>query len=288
LSGLIVCGTCGRRYHGDSRSYLCSTSRTSNKPGRCSSRRVREAPLIAAIDELVQKQLGTPAATAALRRKIEERLAAAKKTAADEGPGLRKRLESLDRQLSAGAARLLEVPPGLVPELAKALEAVRGERDALASKLEATGNRRPAEPTPKAIVDQVMSFVRDLKKAAQEGDPALINHCFRRLGVQIVIKRNDRKAAEATVKLLLIGDLLESLECSQQVTITHFVEENVALPPAMPPGFAKGNKFGRGLPSDKARAASLARWRKQREAQTRAATKAAGRAKRSRRPAASR
>jgi DNA invertase Pin-like site-specific DNA recombinase len=212
LSGLIICGKCGRRYHGEGGSYLCSTSRSSKKPDRCSARRVREAPIVAVIDELVQKHLGTPAVAAALRRKIEARLAAAKTDAAADEPAKQKRLQSLERQLRDGAARLLEVPPGLVPELAKALEAVREERDTLASQIEANGKSRPAEPTPKAIVDQMMSLVSDLKKASQKGDAALINHCFRRLGVEIVIRRNDRTAAEATVRLLSIGDSTESLK----------------------------------------------------------------------------
>jgi hypothetical protein len=177
---------------------------------------------------------------------------------------MRKRLESLERQLRDGAARLLEVPPGLVPELAKALETVREERDAVAAQREGLGKRRPSKSVPRAIVDEMMVAARDLKKAAKACKPALINHCFRRLGVEIVIKQNTAEAVDAEVRILSTGDSMESRGCSQRLTIRHFLVENVRLPPSNPPGFQKGNKCGRGLPPDKARQASLARWRRKR------------------------
>ena len=213
LSGMILCETCGRRYHGDGGVYRCSSAKLTSKPDRCSPHRITEGPLIAAIDELVQKHLGTPKGASLLRQKIEKMLTSRRAEEADEKPALRKRLASLDQQLRDGTARLLIVPPGLVPELSKAIDAVREERDALAGQLDRQASQRPSEASPKVIVDRMIELVSDLKKAAKAGDSALVNHCFKRMGVEIVIRKNTAKGAEAEVRLLSIGDSLASLGC---------------------------------------------------------------------------
>jgi site-specific DNA recombinase len=281
LSGLIICGNCGRRYHGDKGSYRCSSAKLTKKPGRCAPHRVSEAPLIDTIDELLRKHFGTPALASRLRRKIEQRFAADKADAAGEAPALRKRLAALDRQLADGTARLLVIPAGMVPELAKALDAVRSERDSLAGRLERANAKPAAEAAPKVLVERMAAMATDFAKAAKAGDPALVNHCLRRMGVEIAIVRNTAAGAEAEVRLLPVGDSLRSRDRAQQVNARHLLVKNVTLPPRNPPGFRPGNKFGRGLPSDKARAASLVYWNRRRREQH----ESAGKASRRRRPA---
>jgi len=282
LSGLIICENCGRRYHGDNGAYRCSSAKLTKKPGRCSPHRVSEAPLVSAIDELLRKHFGTPALASMLRQKIEQRLAADKAEAAGEAPALRKRIAKLDRQLADGTARLLAVPPGLVPELAKALDAVRSERDGLTGRLERAAAKPVAAAAPKAIVDRMASMATEFAKAAKAGDPALVNHCLRRIGVEIAIVRNDAEGAVAEVRLLPIGDSLTSRVRAQRVTARHLLAKTIAMPPRNPPGFAKGNRCqAKGNTPEKARKASLALWSRRRREQLEADAKATRR----RRPA---
>ena len=210
LSGLIICRQCGRRFHGEAGAYKCSSSNLSKKPGRCSGHRIKEAPILSLIEEMIQRHLGTPSATARLRQAIEKRIATDKAKATDELPQLRKHLASLERQLRDGAAKLLAVPPGLVPELAKALDVVREERDGLASHLDQLSKKPAAKPTPKAVVDEIAGLARDLKKAMAKADPALVNHCLKRIGTEITIHSNTREKVEAEVRLFAIGDSVAS------------------------------------------------------------------------------
>jgi DNA invertase Pin-like site-specific DNA recombinase len=266
LSGLIVCGNCGRRYHGDRHSgknlyYKCSNGVSTKKPGRCSGRRLREDKLLAVVNEIVQRHLGSPAAVARLRKHIAKLLEGRAQATASQGPALRKQLEALEAKLHEGTARLLVVPAGLVPELSKAIDAVREERDAVAERL----SRQPASKAPgkasEALVDRLQSMLADLSKAGGKGSQAIVNASLIKAGLEIVVDRNDTEGADVTCRLLSVGDSLSTTARDQRVSTAYLFEEKTHIEPLPPPGFAKGNRAqAKGNTPEKGRAASTARW----------------------------
>jgi DNA invertase Pin-like site-specific DNA recombinase len=219
LSGLIRCLNCGKGMYGDGGCYRCSTGSRGADGKQCSNRRVPQAPLIEMITATLKEELGSPTVLPVLRNRISKYVTAAfEKPKADPAIAIRKQIAELDKRLTDGAARLLVVPPGLVPELSRAIDAVRRERDGLADRLAMTQESGDAVATPPVprIVDELMDRFHRLDQAIAGSDPARINEAFRKLGVRVSVhaRQGDSKAFTASIELQPSGVLSQALKSS--------------------------------------------------------------------------
>lgn len=257
LSGVIVCDRCGRKLHRDGGRWLCSSSKQTNKPNRCSGKRLREDMLRQLMDDTIQQHLLSDSGVALLEQRLEKAIARLDRQQKDDRPAMRKRLASLEKQLADGAMRLLKVPAGLIPSLSEALDAVRAERDRLAEAL-AQQDREPAAPSPTARLREIVAQAgKALPKASRY--PEAYNAMLRQMGAEIRVLQNDSEAIRLEARLLPVGEFRRSSGCASEPT-GYLILEIFKAPPGAEPGFRPGNKLGRGLPPEKARAAARARW----------------------------
>ncbi|MFM9025756.1 MAG: zinc ribbon domain-containing protein, partial [Planctomycetaceae bacterium] len=220
LSGLIRCMNCGKGMYGDGGCYRCSTGSRGADGKQCSGRRVPQKPLIEMITARLKEEFSTPKAMAVLRSRISKYVEEAfEKPKADPAVGIRKQIAELDKTLSDGAARLLIVPPGLVPEMSKALESVRRDRDALIEKLAIAqeAHEAVAAPPPAKIVSELVERFRQLDKVIAGADAARINEAFQRIGVRVNVhaRERDSKTFTASVELQPSGVLFRALKSSK-------------------------------------------------------------------------
>ena len=193
LSGLVVCQQCGRAMHSDNGGFRCPTSSDHTPGKRCSGSRIPAGRLLDELAAGIEAELLEPRIAKLLPGRIAK-LVAAKQAQPSDGQeeSLASRLEALERQLADGAARLTLVPVGLVPEIAKALEGIRQERDAASARLEALRAQQPqGVVSVEEITAQVLASAKAVRKALQAADAGAANDGLRRLGTRISIERND-------------------------------------------------------------------------------------------------
>jgi DNA invertase Pin-like site-specific DNA recombinase len=250
LSGLIRCMNCGKGMYGDGGCYRCSTGSRGADGKQCSNRRVPQKPLIEMITAKLKEELGSPKVLPVLRNRIAEYVAEAfDKPKADPSAGIRKQIADLDKRLADGASRLLVVPPGLVPELAKAIDAVRRERDALAEQLAAAqdaGDVVSRPPSPASVVAELMDRFHNLDEAIAGADAAKINEAFRKLGVRVNVhaRQGESKMFTASIELQPSGVLFQALnKAKRDSTAAPVLTFTVAVEAPKSSSFAKGNKL---------------------------------------------
>ena len=226
LSGMIYC-ECGRKMHSEGPSYRCSSNSTPDGK-RCSCRRLHEGKLLAAVASAIDAYLEARGDfRAALRRSIGKLMASPKQhAAADDLRAMRKQASALEAKLAAGAARLLEVPTGLVPELSKALEATRRERDSLAADIaaaEAAGKAKPVSID--AVVGDVLAAAKDAGEALRHADAGKLQEAFRRLQTRITVEQQDAERITCRVAFGLDRGLVgipRKIQTSPQPVILAF------------------------------------------------------------------
>jgi DNA invertase Pin-like site-specific DNA recombinase len=207
LSGLVVCQQCGRAMHSDNGGFRCPTSSDHTPGKRCSGSRVPAGRLLDGLAAGIEAKLLEPRIAKLLPGRIAKLVAASQAQPSDgQEQALAGRLEALERQLADGAARLTLVPVGLVPELAKALEGIRQERDAAKARLEALRAQQPqGVVSVEEIAHQVLASAKAVRKALQAADAGAANDGLRRLGTRIGIERNDTGGVVAHFS---IGEIL--------------------------------------------------------------------------------
>ena len=210
LSGLLVCGKCGKPMHADTGGFVCSSSANLVQGKRCSRRRVNEPLLIDALAGGLQKHLLAPAAMAAIKARLEKRLVdEAKQFTTSGNEALQREIDALDRELSEGIARIPLLPKSLVPDMAKALDRLRANRDGL--KRERASALEIRDSSGQAGRDRVaaaIAVVYGLKEAFKRTDidPAIINQKLRAAGVRIAVNVHDAAKKFAVVEVSLCAE----------------------------------------------------------------------------------
>jgi DNA invertase Pin-like site-specific DNA recombinase len=188
LSGLIFCAKCGSPMHVNFGDYRCSRAVDFGDGSRCVNTPARGGELLDAIVDGLQKHLLAPGKLAAVKKKLAAAVAAERKTInADDGQSITREIEDLDRQIAEGIARLTLIPRTLVAEMAKGLDALRSQRDALIKQREATGSRRKAQQLPvEKMVADCLKAASGLGPALRSKSPVEVNETLRSMGVSVV------------------------------------------------------------------------------------------------------
>lgn len=187
LSGLIVCECCGSPMYVNFDDYRCARGVDFGDGGKCQMPVARGRALLDAIAERLQKHILAPAALAAVKKKLEALVRAQRQGKGSEGvDSITRQIADLDRKIAEGIARVPLLPKTLVPELGKALDEMRAQRDGLARqrdelRMPGRGERAPIH---NRIADAVAAAY-DLRKSLSGGDAARLNDDLRRLGVRV-------------------------------------------------------------------------------------------------------
>ena len=189
LSGLLTCGCCGSPMHVDGPHYRCSRGVDFGHGTRCGGSVVRGDIALEAVAAGLQKNLLAPARFRALKARLERLVDAQRKecTTTDTA-AIERRIRDLDKQVVEGIARIPLLPKSLVPELAKGLDALRAQRDALTRQRDTIGKAQEGDRLP--VEDRVaaaIAAVYALRDALRQGEPAIVNHHLRALGVRVSI-----------------------------------------------------------------------------------------------------
>ena len=187
LSGLIFCGCCGSPMHVNFSDYRCSRSVDFGDGQRCTTPIARGVPLINSIAEQLQARILSPTAMAAVKKRLEAKVQAERKT--DDGQGTKaiaREIDDLEKKISDGMARIPLLPKGLVSEFAQTLDEMRVQRDTLKRQREAsrktkTGGRLPIENR----VAEAIAAAYGLRQTLAGGDATAVNEGLRRLGVRV-------------------------------------------------------------------------------------------------------
>jgi hypothetical protein len=189
LSGLVTCGCCGSPMHVDGPHYRCSRGVDFGHGSRCTASAVRCDLTLAALAAGLQKNLLAPARLRAVKARLE-RLVEEERQASPAGDtaALENRIADLDRQVAEGITRIPLLPKSLVPELAKGLDALRAQRDALVRQREALGRSQEGDRLPvENCVEAALAAAYGLRDALPAGDPGILNHLLRSLGVRVTV-----------------------------------------------------------------------------------------------------
>jgi hypothetical protein len=187
LSGLVTCGCCGSPMHVDGPHYRCSRGVDFGHGSRCTASAVRCDFALDALAAGLQKNLLAPARLRAVKARLERLVEEERQASpASDTAALENRIADLDRQVAEGIARIPLLPKSLVPDMAKGLDDLRARRDALERQREALGRSGKGDSLP--VEDRVaaaLAAAYGLRDALRAGDPGLLNHLFRDLGVRV-------------------------------------------------------------------------------------------------------
>lgn len=188
LSGLIVCGRCGGPMHVNFGDYRCGGSVHFGEGGKCPGGIARGDYLHQAIQTELQNRILSPQKVARLKKILHDTVAARRKAAGQPGTvGHDRQIAEIERQLAEGIARIPLLPKSLVPDMAKGLDAMRAQRDALKSHQQATTGKQNAHAAPiQARIDAAIAAAYALPKAFSENDPGTLNEALRNLGVKVI------------------------------------------------------------------------------------------------------
>jgi site-specific DNA recombinase len=187
LSGLVTCGCCGSPMHVDGPHYRCSRGVDFGHGSRCTASAVRCDLALDALAAGLQKNILAPARLRAVKARLERLVEEERKAnPAGDTAAIEVRIADLDRQVTEGIARIPLLPKSLVPEMAKGIDGLRAQRDALERQREALGRAQEGDRLP--VEDRVaaaLAAAYGLRDALRSGDAGLLNHLFRDLGVRV-------------------------------------------------------------------------------------------------------
>jgi DNA invertase Pin-like site-specific DNA recombinase len=198
LSGLVVCGHCGKRMHGatgrfkkrtgrkEYRRYVCATYNLSGRSA-CGYHQVREDKLLPFLIRKLQRDYLAPDKLEELRAELRRQILA--KQAADPAKveRLRARLSRMDAEIKEGARNLLRAGPN-IDVVNQALTELREQRDRLAREL--AGLERTLA-TPREEIEQTINAAVDalaeLRERFASADPTQLREVFRQMVSSIVL-----------------------------------------------------------------------------------------------------
>jgi hypothetical protein len=181
LSGLMRCGRCGGAMFATSRKdhYVCGAY---HEQGVCSHNTIGFEQAIKLVAQKLRSVLlggSMEALTSAIQRKLIQRKKA--KTVEDAG-AIKRQIAELDRKLEAAAERLLAVESALVKAVHAAMQKLKMQRDALASKLELIGTQRK-----ELNAEQIAANLWKLDEVLTNGDPLTIRAKLSEIVEKIVV-----------------------------------------------------------------------------------------------------
>jgi hypothetical protein len=239
LSGLLTCATCGKPLHSDSGAFRCSSAAEPEARGgrrQCTSSRIPGETLLSALMEGLRTRFLAPSMRRGIEGKLRAEAARRLKQAATIDPKvIQRQIDDLDRQVADGVGRLLLVPKSLVADMAKGLDSLRAQRDALkrqltSAKKAATGKATPEVEWVQEALDSIEHLAEAVARGIRDDDGPRLNHWLRSAGLRVSISNDNPKARSATVALTLPkseivkkaaksrGDLPTAVCCTGQVS----------------------------------------------------------------------
>jgi hypothetical protein len=192
LSGLLVCGHCGRRMiaftshvrSGDKvhkyRQYTCASYHVNGVASGCGRNTVEERRITAAVAQKFTAAFTRPEVVAALKAEI------LRQEQADAGPGRGKELESCEADLTKQGANLIrqlatDLPEAALADVRGEISKLSGERDRVREELATVRASRVAEETLTERVERFVGRVYELQEVIETGNPAAVSALFREL-----------------------------------------------------------------------------------------------------------
>jgi site-specific DNA recombinase len=174
--GLLTCGCCGTKMHGDTynqaRNYTCGSYKS--RPGTCERYAVREERVLPAVLEQLKDKLFKPATVKRVRAELERQL----KQPVDDVDHTQKQIDSLDRKIAAAEQRLLDVSKDMIQRVEQQLRQLEQQRQELLTQL----SPAPAKQTYTSRdiqqhIDAAITWFKKLEKLASiEYNPRKVNH----------------------------------------------------------------------------------------------------------------
>jgi hypothetical protein len=180
LSGLLVCGHCGRRMVGRThtprqdrpRTYRVHTCGGYNVYGAsfCQRNTIDEAAITSALLTRLQSEFLNPQTLEAVRAEVRRQDEDALAVPLAAWDRQRERLGALEQKLTRGVERLLGVDDALVPAAREQLRKWHAERDEVAAELERLAVVRTDPADLEAGVDEAVALMGRLQEAITADD----------------------------------------------------------------------------------------------------------------------
>lgn len=192
LSGIVVCGHCGKPMYGTAKSrtkagkryaypkYICSSYQTIGRGSGCGYHTVDQGDLLAFVLRKLQEAVLCGGKRDVLRERIVERLAGRRPDGPDQLKQQRSRIAEVDRELEHGIKRLLRAPENLANQMGDELSKLRRQRDRLADEL----SRAEAVTDPgdiEAQADMLVERLWTLGEELQSAEPCRLRELLHRL-----------------------------------------------------------------------------------------------------------
>jgi hypothetical protein len=180
--------------------YICAGAQQHGREV-CRIRTVQEPDLVHVVSRLIEEEV-LKGDRKEWRRRVEERLRQTASADPAELAKLRKKLGKLDRDLATAARRFLTAPASLTAVLGGQVEAMRGEREALADRLATLEQASAQAKDIPAVADAVVKAFDKLQTVLLGADPAERAAVFRRVVERIVVRWDgNNEVSSFTVKL---------------------------------------------------------------------------------------
>jgi DNA invertase Pin-like site-specific DNA recombinase len=180
--------------------YLCAGA-TQHGRTVCRVRTVHEADLIHVVSRLIEEEV-LKGGRKEWRRRVEERLRQTAQADPAELTRLRKQLGKLDRDIATAAKRFLTARASLTAILGEQIEAMRGEREALADRLATLEQASAQAKDIPAVADAVVKAFEKLQVVLLGADPAERAAVLRRVVERVTVHWDDKhEVSKFTVKL---------------------------------------------------------------------------------------
>jgi DNA invertase Pin-like site-specific DNA recombinase len=189
LSGLVICGLCGKKLRSDGDRYRCNKDGNGFPDHSCSSRRFRASVLVNAVAAELQERLLAPAVRSKIKAAIERQVAGRNGQAkeADLRPAIKARITAINSELAAGVAKIPMMPDAVAVELGKRLESLTQERSSLESQLAALRSAGKGSTQSETLVRAAIKAMDDVATAIASGNPVVINAVLRQIGLTVTV-----------------------------------------------------------------------------------------------------
>ena len=185
FAGLLRCSECGGVMGGRGSRYICNTYHREGRGG-CNPNQISEGKLLPAVVKLLRREYCGEQRIEDLRQALRAELAAETVTPPVDQSRLRKRIETLDKQISRGAERLLSVPETLVETITSKLAALQEQRDQLQATLDAgAAHSEQPEALDEETVEAAIGALQELQERLTDADPDNLRELLRGLVVKI-------------------------------------------------------------------------------------------------------
>jgi site-specific DNA recombinase len=205
LSGLLVCGHCGRTLRGQADGenlfYRCDAY---DDAGRmvCGFGRVSQAGVVSMLLRVLQRTFLDPARLRELRAEVRRQ--EQEEQAPDRTAGLEAAAETLNRKIEQGRANLALLPADMIPGVVATVRGWEQERDQLRAELQQArvgGRMNDLE----AVIATAEAALCRLREAAADSDPTLMRDVLREMVERVEFRWERRPTAQRTRYILTGG-----------------------------------------------------------------------------------